>query len=55
MLITRLLMLENARSKAVAYSNLDLIEADILEFELGKNDAIIMNYTLQFIRPLKSK
>lgn len=47
-------MLENARSKAVAYgANLDLIEADILEFELGKNDAIIMNYTLQFIRPLK--
>ncbi|QKF64883.1 carboxy-S-adenosyl-L-methionine synthase CmoA [Campylobacter corcagiensis] len=47
-------MLENAKSKAAAYgANLNLINSDILEFELGLNDAIIMNYTLQFIRPLK--
>lgn len=47
-------MLENAKNKVKAYgADICFKNADFLETSLGKNDAIIMNYTLQFIRPLK--
>lgn len=53
-------MLEIAKAKANAYgAKIDFIKADILEFftldsaQKGKFDAIISNYTMQFIRPQK--
>lgn len=53
-------MLEIAKAKANAYgAKIDFIEADILEFftldfaQKGEFDAIISNYTMQFIRPPK--
>ncbi|NLY03379.1 MAG: carboxy-S-adenosyl-L-methionine synthase CmoA [Campylobacter sp.] len=47
-------MLENARNKARAYgARIEFLEDDILEFDFGLYDAVVMNYTLQFIRPLK--
>ena len=46
-------MLEIARNKANAYGvEIEFILGDILEVELKNSDAIILNYTLQFIRPL---
>ncbi|MDO5045970.1 carboxy-S-adenosyl-L-methionine synthase CmoA [Campylobacter sp.] len=47
-------MLENANAKIRAYgANISLELADILECELKSQDAVLMNYTLQFIRPIK--
>lgn len=53
-------MLEIAKAKAKAYgAKIDFIEADILEFftldstQKDEFDAIISNYTMQFIRPPK--
>ncbi|WP_169974899.1 MULTISPECIES: carboxy-S-adenosyl-L-methionine synthase CmoA [unclassified Campylobacter] len=47
-------MLENANAKIRAYgANISLELADILECDLGVQDAVLMNYTLQFIRPIK--
>lgn len=53
-------MLEIAKAKAKAYgAKIDFTKADILEFftldsaEKDKCDAIISNYTMQFIRPQK--
>lgn len=53
-------MLEIAKAKAKAYgAKIDFIEADILEFftldstQKDEFDAIISNYTMQFIRPQK--
>lgn len=47
-------MLENARSKINAYgANINLKEDDILECEFAGFDAVLLNYTLQFIRPIK--
>ena len=47
-------MLENAKKKVMAYgANIELIEADITEYELKNVDIVIANYMLQFIRPLK--
>ncbi|QCD52883.1 MULTISPECIES: carboxy-S-adenosyl-L-methionine synthase CmoA [unclassified Campylobacter] len=47
-------MLENANAKIRAYgANITLELADILECDLGVQDAVLMNYTLQFIRPIK--
>lgn len=53
-------MLEIAKAKANAYgAKIDFIEADILEFftldsaQKDEFDAIISNYTMQFIRPPK--
>lgn len=49
-------MIEKAVLKAEVYSKRDqlrFIEADILDFELQECAAIIMNYTLQFVRPLQ--
>lgn len=47
-------MLENAKKKVMAYgASIELIEADITEYELKNVDIVIANYMLQFIRPLK--
>ena len=46
-------MLAQARRKCEAYGvNIDVQNADILEYEYKKADVFISNYTLQFIRPL---
>ena len=50
-------MLEIARAKASAYgAKVHFIKADILDFEVPQEtqfDAIVSNYTMQFIRPQK--
>lgn len=47
-------MLKIAQNKNKAYgSRVDFIEEDALNFEIKDGDAVVMNYTLQFIRPLK--
>lgn len=47
-------MLENARSKSKAYgASLNLQLGDILEHDFMEFDAVLLNYTLQFIRPMK--
>ncbi|MBR2158790.1 MAG: methyltransferase domain-containing protein, partial [Campylobacter sp.] len=47
-------MLQRATNRANGYgAKLNLIEADILEYDYGKADAVLLNYTLQFIRPIK--
>ena len=47
-------MLQNARAKIEAYgAKIELELADILECEFDARDAVLMNYTLQFIRPPK--
>jgi putative methyltransferase len=47
-------MLQNARAKIEAYgARIELELADILECEFDAQDAVLMNYTLQFIRPPK--
>ncbi len=47
-------MQEIAKNKAKAYgSRVEFIEADALTFEFNSANAVILNYTLQFIRPLK--
>ena len=48
-------MIAKARLKAELYgknNQLDFIEGDILDCELTEAGAIILNYTMQFIRPL---
>ncbi|MGP1484580.1 MAG: carboxy-S-adenosyl-L-methionine synthase CmoA [Campylobacter sp.] len=46
-------MLENARSKILAFgADIKLVNADILSFKFNA-DAVLLNYTLQFIRPPK--
>ena len=46
-------MLEQARKKCVALgANIELKNADILEYPYEKADVFVSNYTLQFIRPL---
>lgn len=47
-------MLELAKNKAKAHgASLELVLGDITECELGQNNAVILNYTLQFIKPEK--
>lgn len=47
-------MLANAKNKAKAYgASINFILADITECELSGFDAVLANYTLQFIRPPK--
>ncbi len=49
-------MIEKAQRKAEAYSKKDrlqFVEADILDVEIRKAGAILLNYTMQFIRPLE--
>ncbi|MBQ8609875.1 MAG: carboxy-S-adenosyl-L-methionine synthase CmoA [Campylobacter sp.] len=47
-------MLQRATNRANGYgAKLNLIETDILEYDYGKADAVLLNYTLQFIRPIK--
>lgn len=45
-------MIARARSKASAFgADISLSVGDILSFDLNKFDAIILNYTMQFVRP----
>lgn len=45
-------MIKHAKSKLVAYGiNANLIEGDILGYDIRDFDCVISNYTLQFIRP----
>lgn len=47
-------MLSQARAKCKAYgANIELKYGDIITYDFGKNDYIVSNYTLQFIRPLQ--
>lgn len=47
-------MLEKGRSKAQSYNkNIVFQEADITEIDLPQTGAFILNYTLQFIRPVR--
>lgn len=49
-----LAMLERAKNRATGYgAKIELIDADILEYDYNKADAVMLNYTLQFIRPIK--
>jgi len=46
-------MLAQAKRKCEAYgAKVDVLNADILDFDYKEADVIISNYTLQFIRPL---
>lgn len=46
-------MLDQARKKCEAYgADIEILYADILEYEYKQADLFISNYTLQFIRPL---
>lgn len=46
-------MLEQARKKCEAFkADIELTNADILEYDYKEADLFISNYTLQFIRPL---
>jgi len=46
-------MLTQAKRKCEAYgAKIDVLNADILEYEYKEADVFISNYTLQFIRPL---
>ena len=46
-------MLEQARKKSLALgADIELLNADILEYDYKKADVFVSNYTLQFIRPL---
>jgi tRNA (cmo5U34)-methyltransferase len=46
-------MLAQARRKCEAYgADIEVINADILEYEYKEADVFISNYTLQFVRPL---
>jgi len=47
-------MIKRAKNKAKAFgSKAEFIEADFLEYDLNNAKAIIANYTIQFVRPLK--
>ncbi|WP_168236806.1 methyltransferase domain-containing protein, partial [Campylobacter fetus] len=47
-------MIKTARNRSLAYlANLNLYVSDILDFDFSGSDAVILNYTLQFIRPIK--
>ncbi|GAB6044692.1 carboxy-S-adenosyl-L-methionine synthase CmoA [Caminibacter profundus] len=49
-----LAMIERAKNKAKAFGvDVKFIEADFLDYDLTNSKAIIANYTIQFIRPLK--
>ncbi len=47
-------MIEKAKEKAKAYNkNIEFVVEDIENVNLKNADAVIMNYTLQFVRPIK--
>ena len=47
-------MVKKANLKAKAFgSNAKFIEADFLKYDFSNSNAIIANYTIQFVRPLK--
>ena len=46
-------MIESAKNRAGAYgADIEFILGDILEADFKESDAVVLNYTLQFIRPL---
>ncbi|WP_456479349.1 carboxy-S-adenosyl-L-methionine synthase CmoA [Nautilia sp.] len=47
-------MIKRARNKAKAFGvNVNFVNADFLTYEFGELKAVIANYTVQFVRPLK--
>jgi tRNA (cmo5U34)-methyltransferase len=47
-------MLEQAKRKISAYSSkIELLHGDILNIKLPKSKVVVLNYTLQFIRPIE--
>jgi len=47
-------MIKRAKNKAKAFGvKINFIENDLLEYDFSNSKAIISNYTIQFIRPLK--
>ncbi|WP_457559977.1 carboxy-S-adenosyl-L-methionine synthase CmoA [Caminibacter sp.] len=47
-------MIKRARHKAKAFGvDVKFIEADFLDYDFSNSKAIIANYTIQFVRPLK--
>jgi len=47
-------MIKRAKNKAKAFgSSAEFIETDFLEYDLSNAKAIVANYTIQFVRPLK--
>ena len=47
-------MINRAQKKAKAFGvNVEFIETDFLEYDLSGSQAIVANYTVQFIRPLR--
>ena len=47
-------MIKRAKNKASAFGvDIEFIETDFLDFDLNNSKAIVANYTVQFIRPLK--
>ena len=47
-------MIENAKKKAKAFgANILFLEKDFLNYDFSNSNAIVANYTIQFIRPLK--
>jgi tRNA (cmo5U34)-methyltransferase len=47
-------MINRAKNKAKAFGvNVEFINTDFLEYDLSSSQAIVANYTVQFIRPLK--
>ena len=47
-------MIKRAQNKASAFGvDIEFIETDFLDFDLNNSKAIVANYTIQFIRPLK--
>jgi len=47
-------MINRAKNKAKAFGvNVEFINTDFLEYDLSSSQAIVANYTVQFIRPLR--
>jgi len=47
-------MIQRAKNKAKAYGvDVKFIEEDFLKYDFSNSDAVIANYTIQFVRPLK--
>ena len=47
-------MIKRAKNKAKAFGvNIEFIEDDFLNYDFSNSKAVIANYTIQFIRPLK--
>ena len=47
-------MIEQSIKKSKAFGvDIEFVETDFLEYDFKKNDLIVSNYTIQFIRPIK--